>query len=125
MNVRVTPVPMVPAVSIKSINIIAFVHQATITPIVKMVHFPFVHLLCTRLDLISYLGFYQLLLALPGSINPFPEINECESSPCSNGATCINEINKYHCICPPGYNYTHCQNGKSKNLLNSMMLFVL
>ncbi len=41
----------------------------------------------------------------------FLEINECESNPCSNGATCVDEANKYHCICQPGFNYTHCENG--------------
>ena len=45
-------------------------------------------------------------------IYSFAEINECESSPCSNGATCMDEVNEYHCICAPGYNYTHCQNGE-------------
>ncbi len=45
----------------------------------------------------------------------FLEINECESTPCSNGGTCINLINGYHCICPSGFNYTHCQNGLHNN----------
>ncbi len=44
------------------------------------------------------------------------EIDECESIPCSNGATCINEINAYHCICQAGYNYSHCQNGTANSL---------
>ncbi len=39
------------------------------------------------------------------------DINECESNPCSFGATCQDEVNEYHCICAPGYNYTHCENG--------------
>ena len=52
------------------------------------------------------------------------EIDECESSPCSNGGTCINLVNGYHCICAPGYNYTHCQNGISRklSLLNALYL---
>ncbi len=45
--------------------------------------------------------------------NDYVEINECESSPCSFGASCIDEVNGYHCICAPGYNYTHCENGKN------------
>ena len=40
------------------------------------------------------------------------EINECESLPCSNGATCLNIVDGYHCTCAPGYNDTHCKNGK-------------
>ncbi len=45
------------------------------------------------------------------SVCAFLEIDECESAPCSNGGTCKNEVGEYHCICAPGYNYTHCQNG--------------
>ena len=39
------------------------------------------------------------------------EINECESYPCSNGATCIDVIGSYHCVCLEGYNNSHCENG--------------
>ncbi|KAH3889331.1 hypothetical protein DPMN_013385 [Dreissena polymorpha] len=37
------------------------------------------------------------------------EINECGSSPCKFGATCINEIAKYTCTCATGYNGTQCE----------------
>ena len=47
------------------------------------------------------------------------EIDECESSPCSNGATCVNNIGAYHCICVNGYNGTHCEIG---NLLRGMLM---
>ena len=40
------------------------------------------------------------------------EIEECLSCPCQNGGTCIDRINEYLCICPFGYNGTHCENGK-------------
>ena len=30
-------------------------------------------------------------------------INECESSPCQNGGTCIDRVNGFHCDCPYGY----------------------
>ena len=39
------------------------------------------------------------------------EINECESTPCANGATCLDVVGSYHCTCIPGYNGTHCENG--------------
>ncbi len=47
------------------------------------------------------------------------EINECESSPCSNGATCMDNLNQYHCICQPGYNSTNCQNGMRHTKMKS------
>ncbi len=63
----------------------------------------------------------QLLTNIPKSY--FSDVNECESSPCSNGATCVNLIAGYHCICPSGYNYTHCQNGKHC-LISSQVVFI-
>ena len=30
-------------------------------------------------------------------------IDECESAPCVNGATCIDQLNSYECVCVPGY----------------------
>ncbi|XP_026689028.1 neurogenic locus Notch protein-like, partial [Diaphorina citri] len=35
-------------------------------------------------------------------------INECDSSPCGNGATCIDNIKYYSCHCPYGYTGKHC-----------------
>ena len=32
------------------------------------------------------------------------EIDECESNPCSNGGTCIDEIDEYRCACLDGKN---------------------
>lgn len=36
------------------------------------------------------------------------DINECVSSPCRNGATCVNLVNAYKCTCPTGYTGTNC-----------------
>ena len=40
------------------------------------------------------------------------EINECGSSPCKFGATCINGIAKFTCTCATGYNGTQCEISK-------------
>ena len=37
------------------------------------------------------------------------DINECVSSPCSNGATCVDEVSAYTCSCVAGYVGDHCQ----------------
>ena len=29
-------------------------------------------------------------------------VDECRSSPCQNGATCIDGTNEFHCLCPDG-----------------------
>lgn len=38
------------------------------------------------------------------------DLNECDSSPCQNGGTCINEIGSFHCICPSNVTGTYCAN---------------
>jgi hypothetical protein len=49
-------------------------------------------------------------------------INECESNPCRNGATCFDGYNKYQCSCVPGtqginceYDIDECQSCPCKN----------
>ena len=38
--------------------------------------------------------------------------NECSSSPCQNGATCVDGVNHYNCTCSLGYNGVHCEVSK-------------
>ena len=40
------------------------------------------------------------------------DINECESSPCKNGAICLNQIGSFDCRCAPGFTGDRCENGK-------------
>ena len=45
-------------------------------------------------------------------ISLFLDIDDCESSPCQNGGTCIDEVNYYTCICNPGYIGPDCEIGR-------------
>uniref|UniRef100_A0AAY4ARE6 Delta-like protein n=1 Tax=Denticeps clupeoides TaxID=299321 RepID=A0AAY4ARE6_9TELE len=36
-------------------------------------------------------------------------INDCESSPCRNGGTCIDKVNVYQCICADGWEGPNCE----------------
>ena len=42
------------------------------------------------------------------------DIDECASSPCQNGGTCVDEINSYICECHPGCTGANCETGKVK-----------
>lgn len=72
------------------------------------------------------------------------EIDECESNPCQNGGTCLDEIGKFSCVCVDDYigetcnelkikncSKAQCQNGGtcndiySKEILKFQMLLVL
>lgn len=49
--------------------------------------------------------------------NPVPvsvtDIDECQSSPCAGGATCLDQINGYRCVCPPGHAGPRCRDCES------------
>ncbi|XP_051039368.1 fibulin-7 [Phodopus roborovskii] len=38
------------------------------------------------------------------------DISECSSQPCHNGGTCVEGVNQYRCICPPGKTGNRCEN---------------
>ena len=39
------------------------------------------------------------------------DVNECESSPCMNNATCNDDVDGYTCNCADGFTGTHCETG--------------
>ena len=39
------------------------------------------------------------------------DIDECESAPCYNRATCLDEVDRYSCVCNAGYTNWRCQTG--------------
>ena len=42
----------------------------------------------------------------------FSDADECESNPCKNGATCIDDHYKYNCSCALGFEGIHCESSK-------------
>ena len=38
-------------------------------------------------------------------------IDECQSNPCKNQATCVDELNAYSCKCQPGFSGSRCETG--------------
>ena len=45
-----------------------------------------------------------------------PDVDECSSSPCQNGAACVDGVNLYTCTCPPGYEGAQCETSKRHSL---------
>lgn len=39
----------------------------------------------------------------------FVDIDECASSPCQNGGTCVDAVNMYSCNCPATAMGTYCE----------------
>ena len=54
-----------------------------------------------------------------------PEIDECESAPCSNGGTCLDGIGGYMCLCRAGYTGDNCRQGEKSNIQRSIFLIML
>ena len=40
------------------------------------------------------------------------DIDECESSPCKNGSTCLDGVNEFTCSCAAGFGGTVCDIGR-------------
>ena len=41
------------------------------------------------------------------------DVDECQSSPCKNGGTCLNQQAGYSCKCKDGYSGEHCEEGNA------------
>ncbi len=57
----------------------------------------------------------ELLLRQNHGFNFIPhvaEVDECDSDPCLNGATCLDELDGYTCSCASGNYGTHCENSE-------------
>ena len=43
------------------------------------------------------------------------DIDECASSPCTNGGLCSDQLNGFRCLCDPGYTGELCRISKWQN----------
>ena len=44
----------------------------------------------------------------------FIDVNECATTPCKNGAACVNLPGSYRCHCKSGFTGKKCETGKNK-----------
>ena len=53
------------------------------------------------------------------------DIDECASSPCQNGGTCVDALNTHTCNCNPGYGGDDCETGNIRqNHIQSVLIIV-
>ncbi|XP_078612213.1 uncharacterized protein LOC144882380 isoform X2 [Branchiostoma floridae x Branchiostoma japonicum] len=57
----------------------------------------------------SFLVVYVLASVQAQVVTDPPDVNECLSSPCRNGGTCLNGRGEYACLCAPGWKGTNCE----------------
>ena len=74
------------------------------------------------LMIILFTSFFSGNVCLPFS-KP-PEIDECSSTPCQNGASCIDQVNSFSCNCTDGHEGTRCEIGKLDYFLTRLIYFV-
>ena len=43
------------------------------------------------------------------------DVDECQTNPCLNGASCTNKHGDYECTCPAGFTGKNCEKGKKRN----------
>ncbi|XP_071956964.1 putative ferric-chelate reductase 1 [Antedon mediterranea] len=48
------------------------------------------------------------------------QINECASNPCLNEGVCVDETNRFTCVCPSGYSGDRCESQSNTNVCASM-----
>ncbi|XP_035248962.1 coagulation factor VII isoform X1 [Anguilla anguilla] len=62
----------------------------------------------------------QEIFTVPENLNDFwksyAEEDACKSSPCQNGATCLDHVNSYTCICPSGFEGKDCGTADQSSL---------
>lgn len=44
------------------------------------------------------------------------DIDECQSNPCLNGATCLDGVNSFTCLCLPSYTGDFCEQGQETQI---------
>ena len=78
----------------------ACVHLATPASTAKVFIRHYFNIMCNSPATFNYAIFFWF-------ISP-ANIDECASSPCQTGSTCVDDVNMYSCTCEAGWTGTHC-----------------
>ena len=79
--------------------------------------------LCSKSVIPEYYGYdYYVQLV---DLEFVSDIDECASSPCQNGGSCIDEINTFYCACAEGYSGYDCSTSKSFKIAQDTLHFYI
>ena len=59
-----------------------------------------------------YLKTKDLFTLTVFALSSLTDTDECASNPCSNGGTCVNEVNAFSCNCIAGFTGVQCETSK-------------
>lgn len=57
---------------------------------------------------------YLFILFIPIFLLSELDINECASTPCQNGGTCVDKVNGFSCKCVAGFTGENCETGRKR-----------
>ena len=53
------------------------------------------------------------------------DIDDCSSSPCQNGGSCVDHVSNFSCVCSQGFTGLKCESGYYESFLLTFLSFIM